>query len=239
MIIAGPCLMATADEDEIKNVVDTARQLVGTADLYRCKLWGGGTVPEKYVPGVGVEGVFVLSMISKDIMPTATEVQTEHQIWACDGNIDVVWIGARNSQNYGLLECLRHLRHSEIMIKRGFGMPISETIGMYDIMTKIIKKDVYLVDRGINTFDRQPDSRWSPDLRGVLQIKNDRPDIFDKLVIDCSHSVFRKSYIPDVYRAFKSVGCQHFMFECMARPEQAVADKAHCLSVKELKEILR
>ena len=97
----------------------------------------------------------------------------------------------------------------------------------------------YIIERGINTFDRQPDSRWSPDLKGIIRVKNERPDIFSRLVVDCSHSVGRKEYSGDVYRAFKAIGVQHFMFECSIAPEKSKTDKGQILSIEELEEILK
>jgi 3-deoxy-D-arabino-heptulosonate 7-phosphate (DAHP) synthase len=123
------------------------------------------------------------------------------------------------------------------MIKRGFGMTADEAIGIYDLCEKKFGKQIYLIDRGIVTFDRHPVSRWSPDLKGVLWIKNERPDIFSRLVIDCSHSVFDKRMVGDVYRAFRAVGVEHFMFECTI-DGKSLTDQAHMLSVAELADIL-
>ncbi len=237
MIIAGTCLLTSNNELEIIEVIETAKQLREIADIFRCKIFGGGTTPEKYKKGIGYEGLYILTKIEEDIMPVATEIQTETQLNICNENLSYIWIGARNSQNYGLLEVLRNCK-PKILMKRGFGMSVKETIGLYDIMRDIIKKDIILIERGIMTFDRTEQSRWSADLKGVIQIKNDRPDIFSNLMVDCSHSTFNKNYIEDTYKAFKSIGINHFMFECSANPEKAKADKEHCLSVKELKNIL-
>ena len=125
----------------------------------------------------------------------------------------------------------------EVFLKRGFGMTVDETIGIYDIMKKRHNKDCYIIDRGINTFDRLDDSRWSPDLKGAIRLKKERPDIFERLVIDCSHSTGRKELIADVYKAFKAIGVKHFHFECTSDGKSRT-DKRHMISVKKLKKIL-
>lgn len=237
MIIAGNCLMA--DEGDIDIAVRTAKALKekNLADYFRCKVWGGGTSPKKYFKGIGDNGLDPLLEIERIIISAGTEVQTPQQVLWCNG-LSFIWIGARNCQNYALLESLKDFR-GDVFIKRGFGMTIDEVFGLFDIMDETIGKTPFIIERGINTFDRLPDSRWSPDLKGVIRIKNERPDIFTRLVVDCSHSVGRKEYSGDVYKAFKAIGVQHFMFECSVEPEKSKTDKNQILSIEELEEILK
>jgi len=233
MIIAGNC--SFVKEEDVTEILETAYHLRDIVDYYRCKLWLGGTTPEKYVPGVKSKGWPVLEKINK-ITPTMTEVQSEKHIHRCK-NLKAIWIGARNSQNYKLLEQASEFK-GELFIKRGFGMTTDETIGLYDIMKNINNKKVYIIDRGINIFDRRTDSRWMPDVRNAIILKKHRPDIFDRLVIDCSHSAGNSLYIEDVYKAFKALGCKHFMFEC-SYTGFTRTDKDQNITVDELKAILK
>jgi 3-deoxy-7-phosphoheptulonate synthase len=233
MIIAGNCLYI--NEKYKKDVIKTAKKLKGVADMFRVKLFGGGTTPEKYAYGVGFKGAQTLKEIQKFI-PVSTEVHTPLQSKCLDW-MDSVWIGARNSHNYTLLKEVAKFPN-DVYIKRGAGMTIDEVIGVYDIMNKIYNKKIYIIERGINTFDRLEYSRWSPDLKGVIRLKYQRPDIFKRLIVDCSHSVFVKYWIEDTYKAFKSIGVEHFMFECSYDGESPT-DSQLMLSVKELKRILR
>lgn len=254
MIIAGNCLMA--DEEDIDIAVRTAKALKerNLADYFRCKIWGGGTSPQKYFKGMGLSGLLTLEQINRKIMSAGTEVQIPEHIDYCNKyeyKVDFIWVGARNCQNYALLERLEYFK-GDIFIKRGFGITVDEMIGLYDIIANPelnrslatlslsrVNKEIYIIERGIITFDRLPDSRWSPDLKGVIRIKNERPDIFNRLVVDCSHSVGRKEYSGDVYRAFKAIGVSHFMFECSVEPEKSKTDKGQILSIEELETILK
>jgi hypothetical protein len=67
MIIAGPCLYA--DFTDRERVLDTAKALKGTVDFFRCKLWGGGTTPEKYQAGFGNKGLADLDFIRMEMLP--------------------------------------------------------------------------------------------------------------------------------------------------------------------------
>ena len=235
MIIAGPCLYTNKTEE--KEIYETAKQLNGYASHFRCKLWGGGTKPEKYLAGIGCNGLQLLEKIQNDFnFPCGTEVQGKMQIDNCS-KLNYIWVGARNCHNYLLLSEIKD-RKGDIFIKRGAGITVDETIGIYDIMKQIHNVDVYIIERGINTFDRQETSRWSPDLKGCIRIKHERPDIFDRLVVDCSHSVFIKDCVSDVHKAFKAIGVNHFMFECTASGVSRT-DQGHMLSCDELKEIIK
>ena len=241
MIFAGNCLYV--DESDSDSVYDTAQSLLDFAletnieTLFRCKLFGGGTSPNKYQAGIGSKGIRTLREIN-EFIPTGTEVHNLNHIGhAILSGLDYIWVGARNCQNYSLLEDLKAFE-GMILIKRSPGMTIDELIGLYDICKDIHKlNDVYMVERGINTFDRLDWSRWSPDLKGVIRLKHQRPEIFERLVVDCSHSVGEKLFIDDTYKAFKAIGVEHFMFECTI-DGKSKTDSNHMLSVDELKEIL-
>lgn len=235
MIIAGPC--SYVDTSQTDEIMATAKNLAGMVDYYRVKLWLGGTRPDRYFRGIGKDGIKTLIDIQdKYSLKTGTEIQIPEHAELCK-ELDFVWIGCRNSLNYGFLEHVTQQKNT-LMIKRNYSMTAEETINLYDILTTILHKPVYMIDRGVMTFDRQDDSRWAPDIKSVLYIKNMRPDIFDNYIIDCSHSVGKKEYIKDTYNAFKSIGCQHFMFECMAHPEKSLTDVNQILSINELENIL-
>ncbi len=239
MVIAGPCGFVDIEDDT--DIIKTAEALKDLADdtgidiKFRCKLWMGGTTIRLWADGVGGRGVKNLEYINTHILPTGTECQTWEQVKKCS-DLNYIWVGARYSQNYGLLRQFSKF-NGDLFIKRNPGMTTDELIGICDIMAVKFNKQIYPIERGINTFDRLPHSRWSPDLKGALRLKYERPEIFDRLVVDCSHSVFIKEHVPDVYRAFKAIGVQHFMIEC-THDGKSKTDSAHMLSVDELSKIV-
>lgn len=237
MIIAGPCLYT--DESITDEIFDTALQLKNLA-IFRCKLWGGGTRAEIYNPGMGKNGIELFIKIKTEIdIQCMAEVQTPEQMALLTSNGIGSWIGGRNAQNYGLIKKVCDMTVGfPVIIKRGFGMTTFEVEGIYDIVTKIHGKECIIIERGINTFDRTPESRWAPDLKCALFMKHQRPDIFENFMVDCSHSIFKSEMVWDVYNAFKAIGVNNFMFECWAHPELATSDKGLAISVDDLKNIL-
>jgi len=237
MIIAGPCLYV--DHTERQKVIDTARELSGVADIYRCKLWGGGTTPEKWCAGIGNKGLETLRYIELEHLPTMTEVQSLNQLMAI-GNLalSAFWIGARNASNYAFIQEAPRYWKRAVYVKRPANMTIAELVGLYDIYNTFFSGGVYIIERGINTFDRQALSRWAPDLRGAIELKHSRPDIFARLIIDCSHSTGRAEWVEDTYKSFKALGILHYMFECTI-DGVSLTDSNQIISTDKLKEILK
>lgn len=231
MIIAGPCLFNFGDFEMINK---TAAKLDGIADVFRVKIWGGGTRVDKWYPGIGEHGIRGLLAIQEDHnFPVITEVQVPNHIYLCD-KFYGIWIGARNSNNYGLLQELEGYR-GKVFIKRSPGSTIDETINLYYLIKEKFNILPYIIERGINNLDRNY-GRWSPDLKLAYVLKGREPVIFENLVIDCSHSAGKKEFIEDIYNAFKAIGINHFMFEVFEGKSKTDVDQI--LTVSELEAII-
>jgi 3-deoxy-7-phosphoheptulonate synthase len=240
MIFAGPC--SYLDISQKQEIIDTATQLKkikvdNDIDIrFRAKIYCGGTSPVKWFAGIEDEGIPTLEEINKYLMPVGTEVQTpDHANKCC--NLSYIWVGARNCQNYGLLKAIKRFP-GDILIKRNPGMTIDEMIGLSDIMEQVHERKVYMIERGINTFDRTAESRWSVDLKGAIRLGHERPDIFERLIVDLSHSTGKKEHIYDTYAAFQAIGVKHYMIEVMANPELSETDKDQILSTEEFKNLI-
>lgn len=234
MVVAGPCLYT---RPEMKAELDaTAADLRGVADVFRCKLWGGGTSVERYNYGIGWTGLSDLTDLSRiSGLPVATEIHVPEQY--VSKAVDHYWVGARNSSNYSLLKFLAE-KAGEVWVKRAPGMTVAELCGIYDIVTKIHGARCMVIERGINTFCRTDRMRWVPDIQGAIVIKHERPDVFNNYMVDCSHSAGQRWAVADIYRAFQAIGVRHFMFECWHDPSKAETDRDQAISVEDLKSIL-
>ena len=232
MIYAGWCLLT--EKKDIDDLVKTARELrQNNVDYFRCKLWGGGTKLEKLNWGIGSEGVSTLLFIDRKIIPCGTEVQTPDQFELCR-DLSYLWVGARNCQNYGLLKCFKNWT-GELLIKRHPGCTLEEIIGIYQILTQELNcKNVKIVERGINTIDRNTKVRWSPDFVGMLELlKIDIPVVFD-----ISHSIAKPENYKTIYKAALVMGVNDFMFEVYQNVLQAKTDKQQAIDINELKNII-
>ncbi len=233
MIVAGWCVYS--DDSETKKVLDTALKLKDAGvDWFRTKLWAGGTRPERWVPGIGKDGVCTLEAIS-EIMPAGTEVQTPEHIEACR-DLDYIWIGARNCNNFGLLMALSGWS-KPIILKRGAGNTVKEMYNLVSILKEVIgvTGDIYVCERGITTFNRTEEIRFTADFSGMCEMM----DLGLNVMFDVSHASFDKTKFKRLYDAAKAIGVEHFMFEVYENVDDATSDKQMAISIDELKEIIK
>lgn len=96
LVIAGPCSAETEEQ-----VIETARELAAEGfKLFRAGLWKPRTKPGGF-EGVGVDRhSLAATRKTRTGMYTATEVATrKHVLAALEGDIDMIWIGARTTAN--------------------------------------------------------------------------------------------------------------------------------------------
>lgn len=239
MIVAGPCLLNEVQE-EVDNFYATARALheIDKDIVFRCKVIGGGTRPDRWLPGCRKFDYF---RGCPEGMRTATEVHTMDQaIEAEQARVDILWVGARNAQNYTLLQQLADLAvldnaRKPLIIKRHPGMGIAETWGLYDCYKANGATEVFICERGINTFNRTEEIRWMPDFQFMAQTLEQRKDI--PLMLDLSHCSFDKGNLFRYARAARAMGVMHFMVEAYADPAATQSDKAHALDMNEFRRL--
>ena len=251
-IYAGPCLLNDTEE-EIKDVWKTAERLkeIDPEIGLRFKIWGGGTNPSKYIPGIGTEkGLKLLYDLKNEGYKVGTEIRDLDQLKTANtlfkqffentgvkGKLDFIWIAARSSSNYHLIDNLT-LFHQEIIIKRRMDMLVDEIWSMHDMIKHITKENnnsVAICDRGIIDFTRTPDSRWSPDFKGMLRTLTEREDI--PMIFDPAHCLGKKEWIFPMVKAAVTLGVKNFMFEVMNNPRLSQTDKQQILSIEEFREI--
>ena len=98
---------------------------------------------------------------------------------------DVVQIGARNMQNYALLEVAGKLG-KPVLLKRGLSSSLDELLMAADYVLKEGNPNVMLCERGIRTFETA--TRFTLDLGAIpwLKLHSHLP-----VIVDPSHAVGR------------------------------------------------
>ena len=96
--------------------------------------------------------------------------------------VDVIQVGARNMQNYGLLEVVGKLG-KPVLLKRGLSSTLDELLQAADYVLKEGNERVILCERGIRTFDTA--MRFTLDLGAVpwLKLHTHLP-----VIVDPSHA---------------------------------------------------
>ena len=146
---------------------------------------------------------------------------------------DVVQIGARNMQNFTLLEAVGELRQP-VLLKRGPSATLKEFLLAAEYIFARGNQQIILCERGIRTFETM--TRNTLDLNAVPVLKQHS---HLPVVVDPSHGVGLRSAVPAMARAAIAAGADGVLVECHPAPEQALSDGEQSLTLPEFAEMVR
>ena len=235
VIMAGPCA-AESEEQVLKTA--TAVKKAG-AHIFRASLYKPRTTPDSY-QGCGEIGFAWLKRVKQELkMPVMIEVRTvEHILLALKHKIDIMWIGARNSQNFDLLIDLGKLTKdtdTPILLKRGASLKLKEWLGAAEYIRKSGNPNVILCERGIIGFD-QDTTRNMLDLQTALIAKKESGL---PVVIDPSHAAGRRDLIVPMSLASKACGLDGLLVEVHCNPDEALTDKDQQIGPKAFSGLMK
>ena len=184
-VIAGPCSV------EGKNLIEIAREVhAAGATMLRGGAFKPRTSPYSY-QGMGKEGLDLLCEARAELdMPIVTEVMDARDLdLFVDRNIDVLQIGARNSQNFTLL---REAGRTGIpvLIKRGISGTIDELLMAAEYVMSEGNSQVILCERGIRTYETRTRNTFDLSAVSVLHHLSHLP-----VVADPSHATGYARYV--------------------------------------------
>ena len=133
--------------------------------------------------GLGTEGLEILAAAREETgLPIVSEMTSAELADAFADAVDVIQVGARNMQNYGLLEVVGKLG-KPVLLKRGLSSTLDELLQAADYILKEGNERVILCERGIRTFDNA--MRFTLDLGAVpwLKLHTHLP-----VIVDPSHA---------------------------------------------------
>ena len=222
-IIAGPCS------------VESEEQTVGTARAVKAagaKMLRGGAYKPRTSPyefrGLGRRGLEILATAREETgLPVITEVMTPADIAEVHAYTDVFQVGARNAQNYLLLEEVGKAG-KPVMLKRGLSMQLEEWLLAAEYVMAQGNPDVILCERGIRTFE--PLTRNTLDVSAVPVIQGmSHLPVF----VDPSHAAGKRAWVPALSLAAIAAGADGLMIEVHPSPDHALSDGAQSLTFAE------
>jgi 3-deoxy-7-phosphoheptulonate synthase len=145
---------------------------------------------------------------------------------------DVLQIGARNMQNFSLLQAVGKLR-KPVMIKRGMSATMQELFMAAEYVLALGNYQVMLCERGIRTFETM--TRNTFDLSAVLMIKH---HTHLPVVADPSHGVGIDWAVPALARASVVAGADAVMIEVHPDPQRALSDGQQSLRFEEYEKLV-
>ena len=228
-LMAGPCSIES--EEQVSKIV---------AHLLKnhIKIMRGGVYKPRSSPyafrGLGIEG---LKMMHEQCKPhnikIITEVMQASQIEDMMGFVDVFQVGARNSQNYNLLDALGEI-DKPVMIKRGISGTIEELLNSAEYVFSKGNEKLLLCERGIRTFETIYRNTFDINAIQVLKDKSHLP-----VIADPSHGIGIREYVPKIGLASLMAGADGIIYEVHEKPEEALSDGQQTLNFIESEKLVQ
>jgi 3-deoxy-7-phosphoheptulonate synthase len=229
VLIAGPCSVEGREM-----LLETAR----AAQAAGAVMLRGGAFKPRSTPytfqGLGEEGLRYLAEARHETgLPVVTEVMAPEQVDLVASYADMLQIGARNMQNFSLLQAVGRQR-KPVMLKRGMMASLSEWLGAAEYILAQGNDQVILCERGIRTFETY--TRFTLDLSAVPAIKR---LTHLPIIVDPSHATGMRDLVIPMAMAGIAAGADGVIVEAHPYPESALCDGPQSLTLTQIAELHR
>ena len=227
-LIAGPCTVESRDQ-----LLDTAALVKSCgASMLRGGAYKPRTSPYSF-QGLGVEGLNLLAEAREQSgLPIVTELMDARDIEPVLEVADLIQVGARNMQNYGLLTELGRAGRP-VLLKRGLSATLEEFVMAAEYILKEGNEQVILCERGIRTFETA--YRFTLDLMAVPVLKE---MTHLPIVVDPSHGTGHTPLVPALARASVAAGADGIIVEVHPNPEKALSDGYQSMNFKQFEDMM-
>lgn len=228
-VMAGPCSIESAE-----HIFDTARAVKAAgANVLRGGAFKPRTSPYAF-RGHGVDALRWLAEAGAEYqMPVITELMTVRDIDAVAEYSDVIQIGARNMQNFNLLDEVGRTKRP-IMLKRGLSGQIEEWLLAAEYILAQGNPHVILCERGIRTFETAYRNTFDVNAIPLVKQLSHLP-----VIADPSHGTGKWKLVEPVARAAVAAGADGLMIEVHANPDHALSDGAQSLTYESFTKMMR
>jgi 3-deoxy-7-phosphoheptulonate synthase len=227
-VIAGPC--SVESEEQIRATAKAVKAAGATA------LRGGAFKPRTSpysFQGLKEEGLKLLAAAREETgLAVVTEVMSPEDVELVARYADVMQIGARNMQNYRLLEVVGKVQRP-VLLKRGPSATMEELLLAAEYILDAGNPNVMLCERGIRTFEGH--TRFTLPLASVpyLHAKTHLP-----VVVDPSHGTGHSYLVSDMAVASIAAGADGLIIEVHPDPERAMSDGYQSLNPQQFRDTM-
>lgn len=227
-IIAGPCSIESRQQ-----LFDIAGELKEMG----IKFLRAGAFKPRSSPyafqGLKEKGIEILAEVKKELgLKIVTEAKDTKSLPLIAEVADIIQIGARNMQNFSLLEEVGQLQNT-VLLKRGMASTIEDLLMSAEYILSQGNFNVILCERGIRTFETM--TRNTLDLNAVPMIKKNS---HLPIIVDPSHGIGIWDKVQPMAMAAIACGADGLMIEVHNHPDQALSDGAQSLTPKNFKKLL-
>ncbi len=228
VVIAGPCSVESEEQ-----ILTAAREV----KKHGAKILRGGAFKPRTSPysfqGLREKGLELLKLAKEETgLPVITEALSIAQLEKVAEVADIIQIGARNMQNFALLEAAGKMK-KPVMLKRGMMATMEELLMSAEYILSNGNPNVILCERGIRTFEKY--TRNTLDISAIPMLKSlsHLP-----VVSDPSHGTGKRNLVIPVSLASVAAGADGLMVEVHPEPEKALSDGAQSLTPEMFGELM-
>ncbi|MBS1272522.1 MAG: Phospho-2-dehydro-3-deoxyheptonate aldolase [Candidatus Marinimicrobia bacterium] len=227
-VIAGPC--AVESEDQTMRIAEEV--LESGAQILRGGAYKPRTSPYSF-QGLGERGLAILAKVrDKTGLPIVTEALDPMTAPTVAEYSDMIQIGARNMQNFSLLETVGKLG-KPVILKRGMSANLEEVLLAAEYIMSNGCSEVVVCERGIRTFSDHSRNTLDLGLIPVFKRVSHLP-----IIVDPSHaSGVRENVLPLAYAAL-GVGADGIMVDVHDEPQKARVDGDQAILPAEFEQMM-
>ncbi|CAN5435271.1 3-deoxy-7-phosphoheptulonate synthase [soil metagenome] len=228
IVMAGPCSVENRDQ-----IIEIAKAVKAAGG----KVLRGGAFKPRTSPydfqGLGEKGLQYLAE-AREItgLPIITEVMTVEAVPMVAEYADILQIGARNMQNYGLLQAVGKVTRP-VMLKRGISGMIKELLMCAEYIVSGGNAKVMLCERGIRTYETATRNTFDLNAIPVLKETSHLP-----VIADPSHGTGLRELVPAMSRAAVAAGADALILEVHPDPDKAMSDGRQSLTLEEFATLM-
>jgi len=218
-MIAGPCAVESYEGLDA---------IAGRVRLAGANILRGGAFKPRTSPysfqGHKEEGLKMLAAAREATgLAVVTEVMAPEHVPLVAEYADVLQVGARNMQNYPLLEVVGE-SELPVLLKRGPSATMDEFLLAAEYILKTGNRQVMLCERGIRTFETYTRNTFDISAIPVVQQLSHLP-----VIADPSHGTGRRDKVASMARAAVAAGADGLIIEVHHDPDHALSDGAQSL----------
>lgn len=228
--IVGPCSV----EEDFGGLMQVAQ----AAKEMGCEFLRGGAFKPRTSPydfqGFGEQALKYLRKAADETgLLTVSEIMDASDLDMMCEYVDVLQIGARNTQNFKLLHAVGKCK-KPVILKRGLASTIREFLLAAEHILYNGNPNVILCERGIRSFD----SAFTRNVMDIASIPVIKKYSHLPIIIDPSHGTGQRYLIEPMAKAGLVVGADGVMMEVHHDPENALSDGKQSLPIPMFKEVM-
>ena len=228
-VIAGPCSVESRTQTlEIAHAVKEAGATALRGGAFKPR-----TSPYAF-QGMAEEGLKILAEAREQTgLGIVTEVMAVDQVKLVAEYADVLQVGARNMQNFNLLNAVGE-SDKPVLLKRGLSATLEEFLLAAEYIMAKGNPNVMLCERGIRTYEEYVRNTLALAAVPALHRATHLP-----VVVDPSQGTGKSYLVDSMCRASVAAGADGLIIEVHNDPEHALTDGAQSITPAQFAEMMK